>query len=113
MKISLGAFFRGAIFLGDLLPGGNFPGGNFLGGIFPGGFFPGGIFPDTDKIYRYIFGVSCYSYKGKQFSFIVKEMFIEIGWFKEVWVLKNLFPMMYIFQGHTKIVKTYICNNFK
>ena len=35
------------------------------------------------KTYLFIFGVSHYSYKGKLFSFIVKEIFIEIG-FKEV-----------------------------
>ena len=38
----------------------------------------------------YLFSVSLYNYKGKLSSFIVKNMFIEIG-FKEVWVFKRLF----------------------
>ena len=58
----------------------------------------------SDKIYQFIFGVSPYNYKGKLYSFIVKEIFIEIG-FKNVHVLKNLFPVTYIFKGHAKIVK--------
>ena len=48
----------------------------------------------SDKIYQFIFGVSPHIYKGKLCIFIIKEMLIETG-FKEVWVLKSLFPMMY------------------
>ena len=34
--------------------------------------------------------MSLYNYKGYLSSFIVKKMFIEIG-FKEVWVFKSIF----------------------
>ena len=61
----------------------------------------------SDKIYQYTFGASPYSCKGKLHSFIVKEMFIEII-FKEVRVLKNLFPMTCNFEGHTEIVEIYM-----
>ena len=57
------------------------------------------------KVYQFYFGVSSYSYKGKLYSFIVKEMFSEVG-FKEVWVLKNPFPITNVSKGHAKIFKT-------
>ena len=60
----------------------------------------------TVPIYLFTLGVSPCNCKGKLYYFIVKEMFIEIG-FKEFWVLKNLFPMTYIFQGNYKIVEIY------
>ena len=51
--------------------------------------------------------MSSYNYKGKLYSFIVKEMFIEIG-FKEVLVLENLFPMTNISKGYATIFKIYM-----
>lgn len=49
---------------------------------------------------------SIYDYKQKLQSFIVKKMFIEIG-FNETWALKNLLSNDLIFKEHVKIVKRY------